>query len=697
MDAKATTLLKFFEENQNNQFVIPIYQRLYSWKKEQCEQLWDDIIKIGGNDKMNGHFIGSILYVRVDDTHSSPLLIIDGQQRLTTITLLFIALRNRSSDEVKRKKIESYLINSDKDGDKKFRLILSESDKDTLLSLIDKDRRKPSEPSLKIVENFKLFEKWIGENTDKLETIFKGLEKLMIVWIALKKEKDDPQLIFESMNSKGIELTQTDLIRNYIIMETEVEKREGFYNQYWRVMEEKLKQSKREDFKQSKSEDLFNKFVRHYLTIKTREIPNINKVYVAFKDYQQKERIAIEDLLKDLQKYCGYFCQIVFKKEADKDLNKALGFLVDLEMDVIYPLLLELYSDYSDGVLSNQDFILIIALTESYLCRRAVCGFGTSGLNKVFASFTKKINKDQYLESIEVHFLLLETTTGKFPKDAEFKDSFITKELCSSNKTEKARYYLERLENFDTKEPVNTKECTTEHIMPKKLDEKWKKDLGQDYERIHTQYLHTIGNLTLTGYNSEYSNRSFQEKRDMEKGFKQSPLKLNQGLKDLESFGEKEIEKRANDLADWALKIWTCPKLDAETLEKYKPKKEKKVYDLSSYKFGSHSRELFDILSKEIKALDERITEKFNQEYISYMFDKNFVDIVPLKNGLKLYLNMPFNELQDEKNLARDMTNKGHLGNGDIEVKLETKEDIPYCLGLIKQILEKQMGGKNRQ
>ncbi len=184
----------------------------------------------------------------------------------------------------------------------------------------------------------------------------------------------------------------------------------------------------------------------------------------------------------------------------------------------------------------------------------------------------------------------------------------------------------------------------------------------------------------------------------MEKGFKQSPLKLNQSLKDLESFGEKEIEKRANDLADWALEIWIYPKLDAETLEKYKPKKdkkEKKVYDLSSYKFGSHSRELFDILSKEIKALDERITEKFNQDYISYVFDKNFVDIVGQTKDLKLYLNMPFDELQDEKNLARKA--KGNYGNGDIEVKLETKENIPYCLGLIKQALEKQMGGRNRQ
>ncbi|PDW18904.1 DUF262 and DUF1524 domain-containing protein [Helicobacter pylori] len=690
MKAGEATLLEFFEQNQNNQFVIPIYQRLYSWKKEQCEQLWDDIIKIGGNDKMNGHFIGSILYVLDGNTHSNnPLLIIDGQQRLTTITLLFIALRNHSSDEVKilekfsHKETESYLINSDKDGDKKFRLILSESDKDTLLSLIDKDRRKPSEPSLKIMENFKLFEEWIRKNTDKLETIFKGLEKLMIVWIALEKGKDDPQLIFESMNSKGIELTQTDLIRNYIVMETEVEKQESFYNQYWRAMEE--------DFKQN--ETLFNRFVRHYLTIKTGKTPNEKRVYEAFKDYRQKKGIEIEDLLKDLQKYCGYFCQIAFKKEADKDLNKALSFLVDLEMDVVYPLLLELYSDYSDGVLSKQDFIPIIYLTESYLCRRVVYRPGSGGLNKVFPFVTKKINKDQYLESIKVHFGYL-TEKQRFPNNDEFKEHFITIDFY---RFKKKKYFLERLENFDTKEPVDTQKCSIEHIMPQTLSLEWQKDLGENFEAIHEKYLNTIGNLTLTGYNQEYSNNSFQEKQGMEGGFKDSPLRLNQSLKDLEVFGEKEIEKRANDLADWALKIWTYPKLDAETLEKYKPKKEKKVYDLSSYKFGSHSRELFDILREKIKAFDERITESFMKAYIAYKFKTNFVDIVVQTKDLKLYLNMKFNELQDEKNLAEDMTNKHHNGNGDIEVKLETKENIPYCLGLIKQALEKQMGGRNRQ
>ncbi|RVY83643.1 DUF262 domain-containing protein [Helicobacter pylori] len=695
MKADAMKLLDFIGKSQEKQFVIPIYQRVYSWEKEQCKQLWDDIIKTGGNDQIEGHFIGSIVFVHdgIYTTNYNELLIIDGQQRLTTITLLFIALRNHLNDKdeflekFSHQKIQNrYLTNSDEKGDKKFKLILSEPDRETLLSLIDENKRKPSEPSSKIMENFKLFEEWIRKNTDKLETIFKGLDKLMVVEISLERDKDNPQLIFESMNSTGKDLTQTDLIRNYILMGLEVEKQEDFYNQYWRAMEE--------DFKQN--ETLFNQFVRHYLTIKTREIPNINKVYEAFKRYQQERGIETEVLLQDLQKYCGFFCQIVFKKEADKDLNKALSFLVDLERDVIYPLLLELYSDYIDGVLSKQDFIPIIYLIESYICRRAVCGLGTNGLNKIFASFTKKINKDQYLESIKAHFLSLETTKGKFPKDSEFKNLFITIDFY--NLKEK-KYFFERLENFNTKEPVNTQECTIEHIMPQTLTKEWERDLGENFQAIHDKYLHTIGNLTLTGYNQEYSNNSFQEKRDMEKGFKDSPLRLNQGLRDLKSFGEEEIEKRANDLADWALKIWTYPNLDAETLEKYKQKgkREKKTYDLSSYKFGSNSRELFDILRKEIKALDERITEKFNQEYISYMFDKNFVDIVVQTKDLKLYLNMPFNELQDEKNLARDMTNKGHLGNGDIEIKLETKEDIPYGLGLIKQALEKQMGGRNRQ
>ncbi|GAA9853473.1 hypothetical protein VN0607_10180 [Helicobacter pylori] len=379
--------------------------------------------------------------------------------------------------------------------------------------------------------------------------------------------------------------------------------------------------------------------------------------------------------------------------------------MVDLERDVIYPLLLELYSDYSNGVLSKQDFIPIIALIESYLVRIAVRG-STNGLNKLFPSFTKHIQKDEYFKSLKEHFGLLKGGQ-RFPNDDEFKDRLITIDFYKKFK-KKTKCFLERLEKFDPNKSVNTKECiikteecTIEHIMPQTLTEEWKRDLGENFKAIHDKYLHTIGNLTLTGYNSEYSNKSLQEKRDMENGFKNSPLRLNQGLRDLESFGEEEIKKRANDLADLALKIWTYPKLNAETLEKYKPKKdkkEKKVYDLNSYKFSPNSRELFDILREKIKALDERVTEKFNQKYIAYKFCKiSFVDIVVQEKGLKLYLKMEFNELQDEikeKLKIRDVSHIGRPCVGNMEVELETKEDIPYCLGLIKQALEKQMGGK---
>ncbi|GAA6978452.1 hypothetical protein ID0082_13040 [Helicobacter pylori] len=456
MEANAMKLLDFIGKSQEKQFVIPIYQRLYSWKKEQCKQLWDDIVKMGKNDKIEGHFIGSIVFVHdgIYTTNHNDLLTIDGQQRLTTITLLLIALRDHLNDEdeflekFSRQKIQNrYLINSDEEGDKKFKLFLSEPDRGTLLSLIDKDRRKPTKPSLRIGENFGLFKEWIGKNTGKLETIFKGLEKLMVVEISLEKGKDNPQLIFESMNSTGKDLTQTDLIRNYILMGLEPQEQKIFYEKYWRAMEE--------GFEQETRETQFNRFVRHYLTIKTREIPNINKVYEAFKRYQQKGRIEIEALLQDLQKYCGYFCNIVFKKEADKDLNKALGFLVDLEMDVVYPLLLELYSDYRDRVLSKDDFIPIIALTESYICRRAVCGFGTNGLNKIFPIFTKNITKNQYLECIEKKFGSL-TKNQRFPNDDEFKEELMRNDFYNF---QKKKYFFERLEHFDTKEPVNTKEC----------------------------------------------------------------------------------------------------------------------------------------------------------------------------------------------------------------------------------------------
>lgn len=690
MKAEAIKLLDFITKTQDTQFVIPVYQRIYSWDIKQCLQLWEDILKIGQSEKIEGHFIGSIVFVANDiyQVGHNELLVIDGQQRLTTITLILVALRNILQDkqEILGKfsaiKIDNrYLINRDEENERKYKLILSENDKDTLLALIDKDRREPNKPSSRIKENFAFFEKVVLENKDKLEQICKGLEKLMIVSISLERSKDNPQLIFESMNSTGKNLTQTDLIRNYILMGLESKEQNRLYEKYWRAMELA--------FPQDKLETYFNAFVRHYLTLKTQEIPNISRVYESFKMYQQENTIDIESLLQDLQKYCDYFCYIAFRKETDEGLKRAFESFLELESDTPYPLLLQLYDDYASKILSKQDFICIMALIESYIFRRSVCEIPTNSLNKTFASFSKNIKKESYLESTQAQFVLLKSYM-RFPSDNEFKESIIRKDFYHFAKK---IYYFQKLENFERKEKVSTNEYTIEHIMPQNenLSLAWQKDLGYNYKEVHEKYLHTIGNLTLTGYNSEYGDKPFKEKRDMKGGFKESPLRLNENLRNLESWNESEILKRANALADLSLKIWITPSLDETICNMYKPKI-KQQYDLSSYNFSKDTKEMFDILRKEILALDENITENFMKQYVAYKLDTNFVDIVVLKSELKLYLNIDIFTLQDEKKIARDVTDIGTWGNGDVEVKLSDKSEIPYCLGLIRQALEIQLG-----
>ncbi|WP_299546686.1 DUF262 and DUF1524 domain-containing protein [uncultured Helicobacter sp.] len=689
MKAEAIKFLDFIAKAQDTQFVIPVYQRIYSWDIKQCLQLWEDILKIGQSGKIEGHFIGSIVFVANDiyQVGHNELLVIDGQQRLTTITLLLIALRNILQDkqEILGKfsaiKIDNrYLINRDEENERKYKLILSENDKDTLLALIDKDRREPNKPSSRITDNFIFFEKVVLENKDKLEQICIGLEKLMIVSISLERGKDNPQLIFESMNSTGKNLTQTNLIRNYILMGLESKEQNRLYEKYWRAMELA--------FPQDKLETYFNAFVRHYLTLKTQDIPNISRVYEAFKIYQQESGIDIETLLQDLQKYCDYFCCIAFQKEQDNSLSKAFGSFLSLKTDTAYPMLLELYNDYADNILSKQDFICILSLIESYIFRRAVCGIGTNGLNKTFSAFLKNVKKAKYLESVQAQFLLFQHTRI-FPNDNLFRESFIRKDFYGFALRS---YAFLKLENFERKEKVNIDEYTIEHIMPQNenLSLAWQKDLGENYKDIHEKYLHTIGNLTLTGYNSEYGDKSFKEKRDMKGGFKESPLRLNENLRNLENWNESEILKRANALADLSLKIWIIPSLDETTYNTYKPKI-KQQYDLSNYHFSKDTREIFDILRKGILAFDENITENFTKQYIAYKLNTNFVDVVVLKSELKLYLNIDIFTLQDEKKIARDVTNVGTWGNGDVEIKLSSKSEIPYCLGLIRQALERQL------
>lgn len=692
MEAKAQKILAFIKSG-TFQFVVPIYQRMYGWDIKHCQQLLEDILKAGKN-QAHAHFIGSIVYV-ADGVYgpNNSLLVIDGQQRLTTITLLLIALRDFLGEkeilgEFSSRKIHNrYLTNSDEEGEKQYKLLLSENDKDTLIALVDKNKTPPKEPSKKIQENFAFFKDEIyklQDNNEALEILCRGIEKLMIVYVSLERDKDNPQLIFESMNSTGKDLSQADLIRNYILMGLEPKLQTKLYEKYWRAMEQ--------DFGQEHYERSFNAFVRHYLTIKSGEIPNIAKVYESFKTYHQTNNIEMEDLLLDMKKYCEYFCAMALKKERDFELKNAFRNLSELQNDTIYPLLLALYEDYAKQILSKEDFKEIVCLIESYVFRRAICEIPTNSLNKTFASFAKFIDKNAYVQSVKAHFLLLKSYT-RFPLDEEFKNALKHRDIYNFNKKS---YLLTRLENHKRKEKISTNEYTIEHIMPQNpnLSKEWQRDLGENYKEIQEKYLHTLGNLTFTGYNSEYKDKPFKEKRDMQGGFKRSPLKLNEGLRDLEVWSKEAIEKRAEILANEALEIWTMPILEQTVLDSYKQEtqnKNKKEYNLLDYTFSEKTRGIFEALHKDIMALDENITQSYTKEYIAYKLETNFVDIVPQKSKLKLYLNIPFDELMDEKGVARDVTNVGSWGNGDAEISIESTQDIAYCLGLIRQALEKQL------
>lgn len=694
MKAEAVEFLKFLNA-QKTQFIIPVYQRTYSWDKRHCEKLWQDIEKIGANEKIKAHFIGSIVYIKDDIYHHSSinqLMIIDGQQRLTTLTLLLQALGEIiddnllgfSKDEIR----DYYLINQYGKNEEKYKLILTQNDKDTLISLIDENKPKPTQTSTKIQENFIFFKEKLEQKKDKLEIICRGINKLLIIDVSLERDKDDSQLIFESMNSTGKDLSQADLIRNYVLMDLAPEEQNQFYEKYWRVMETEFGENFNKDKKEKQS---FDYFARHYLTIKNEgNIPNLDNIYEAFKEYRQSKSLDTQYLLIDLQKYAHFYCTMAFKKEKDKELSKVFENLKALDCEVAYPFLLELYKDYRENILRKNDFLEILKMIESYVLRRAVCGIPTNSLNKIFASIAKNIDKNKYLESTFAYLCLLKSS-ARFPDDKEFNKELISKDIYNFKKR---IYLLDKLENFGRKEKVSINEYTIEHIMPRTIDnnKEWQRELGENWQEIHKKYLHTLGNLALTGYNSEYSNKSFREKQNMQGGFKESPLRLNVGLKDLESWNEASIKQRAKDLAKNVLKIWVYPKIDKEILENYKPKREQHIFTLDNHKYlqSGKGKELFETLRKEILAFDESVEEEVLKLYIAYKFDTNFVDVVPQKNRLKLSINIYLNELDDPKGLAKDVTNIGAWGNGKVEVILDSMDNLAYCLGLIRQALEKQ-------
>ena len=694
MKATEAKLLAFLKTS--TQFIIPIYQRTYSWTEKECRQLWDDVLRAGRNDNISVHFIGSVVYIEkglFQVMNQPPLLVIDGQQRLTTISLLLEALARQLGDTepldgFSARKLRSYyLLNPLEDGDRGYKLLLTQTDKDTLLALVQQ-KDLPKEQSLRVRENFEFFEKQIVVHKDDLTLLCKGLAKLVIVDVALNRDQDNPQLIFESMNSTGRELSQADLIRNFILMGLEPNHQTRLYEDHWRPMEI--------EFGQEAYGSHFDSFMRHYLTVKTGEIPNIRDVYEAFKNHvraKDSNAAGVDQLVADIHAYARYFCAMSLGKETNRLLAEAFQDLRELKVDVAYPFLLELYHDYQNGILPKEHLLEAVRLTEAYVFRRAVCAIPTNSMNKTFATFGRAFKKDRYLESIQAHFMLL-PSYRRFPKDEEFKREIKVRDLY---KFRSRSYWLRRMENHDRRERVPVDEYTIEHILPQNenLSPAWQEALGPEWQRIQQTWLHTLGNLTLTGYNSEYSDRPFPNKRDMPGGFKESPIRLNAGLGQIEVWNEAAIQARAERLASQAVGVWKAPAIAPDILDAYRATPQKTdVYTINDHPYltAPSMREVFKSFRALVLALDTCVTEEFLKLYVAYKAETNFVDVVPQARRLRLSLNMRFPEVYDPKGLCKDVTNLGRWGNGDVEVGLETLEELPYVMGLVRQAFEKQMG-----
>lgn len=698
MKASETSLLEFLRTAK--QFAIPIYQRTYSWTEEQCLTLWHDILRIGSSGDVGAHFIGSVVYIRDDDfsvSSQSPLLVIDGQQRLTTVMLILEALArclgtSEPYEDFSAETIRGYYLrNPLAKGERRFKLLLTQTDRESLLALMQQ-KPMPRDRSVRIERNFELFEKLIQALSDDLIPLCKGLEKLMIVDISLTRGQDNPQLIFESMNSTGLELTQADLIRNYILMGLDHDQQQELYQQYWHPMEL--------SFGQEAYTAQFDSFMRHYLTVKTREIPKINAVYDAFKDYA-RESIGTEsgfdnlvNFLADIHKYSDYYCRMHLDQEQDNQLQSVFRDLRELRVDVAYPFLLELYHDYASKVLSHGDFTSALKLVEAYVFRRSVCEIPTNSLNKTFRTLGRLIDRNRYLASLQEQFAEM-PSYRRFPSDDEFTRALGNRDLYNFSRRS---YWIRRLENHLRKERVSIQEYTIEHILPqnKDLPEAWCEALGPNWKHIQETLVHTLGNLTLTGYNSEYSDRPFTEKRDMEGGFRESPIKINKGMGTILEWNDVTIRERAMQLADLALSVWAYPVSpdkvvgpDAAMIVE----QSESEWDLSHHFGDGHPmRPLFEAFRREVLALDPCVYESIFKIYIAFKAETNFVDVVPQKKQLILSLNMRFHELDDPRHVAKDTTGVATWGNGDVEVRLSRHDELPYALGLVRQSVERQLG-----
>lgn len=566
LQAGETTLNKLL--NTSRQFIVPIFQRNYSWQKSQYEQLWFDILRASKFKEKQNHFIGSIVYIDMGTPAGRPqqLLLIDGQQRLTTISILLCAIKdyvqkfNLETKLINLAKIKNqFLYNSDEIDEDRYKLLLNVQDKETYIKLIDNTIFTVNKPATNIIKCYEFFYERIEDfikQHGQIDEIYAGIFKLSLVSISLDKDSDNPQMIFESMNSTGKDLSQTDLLRNYLLMDLTPEKQTRLYKTYWKPMEELFG----EDIYKN-DVNKFDYFIRDFLTLKsdTGYICKINNVYENFKRYYLDNNCEKFTVLKDLFTYAKYYACIDLLQENDDELKLYWQEFKKLDSHVVYPFLLNLYDDYSRQILIKEDFKKILQVVISYLWRRAICEIPTNSLSKTFATLYQAVDKDDYVNSV-IKAFVFKSSYKRFPSDYEVREKLQTKDIYHFRLR---KYLLEALENYYHKEPIdlNTANYTIEHIMPQNIEHNlsWQQMLGEDWQEVHSLYLHSLGNLTITGYNAEMSNKSFWEKVNGESGFKHSHLKLNESIAQCDVWNKKAIQRRTNILTDIILKIWKYP------------------------------------------------------------------------------------------------------------------------------------------
>ena len=701
MDAKESALHSFL--SQQVIMNVPIYQRKYNWSSDECKQLFNDILTIGGDEFKKSYFIGSIVFKKEEsDQIGGPdnIVLIDGQQRTTTITLIYCALCNYYKERdanLCNYYHNNFLVNNDIE--KSYKLNLTKDDDFTLKRIIksltiDKEFELKEDDALNVYRNYEYFKKLIKE--DNIEILRKGLDKLLFISVGLGND-DNPQLIFESLNSTGLELKKNDLIRNYILMGLDSQHQNELYNNYWYDIEQGFK----------KEESLFDEFIRYYLAVKNGKLPTKYNIYKDFKTYS-REFNNIDDLVKDIYKFSKYFFNILFGQEEDLELLNVFESLKYLGYNMTLPFILSVYDDYKNPEISldKKDFIKIVKYVESYMLRRSICEIPTNSLNKVFAKLSFEIDKTNYLNSF-LEVMVKKDSSRRFPTDTEVLDNILIKNLYSKKKI--LKHILVNIENSKNKAVLNIDECTIEHIMPQNLSSSWKEELGENYKDIHEKYIHTLGNLTLTFYNSEMSDKSFIEKKTMEGGFKDSKLYLNKQISELDSWGEEEIKNRSEELTNDIINIWQYPgkqvefdsideevttSLDEyisdEIIESFDETEDSSelIDDIEELEERSLPRQLLNTLDLMILNIDSSIQKHSGKTYISYKKEKNFVEIISLKKRLRLILDIPISELDDSRNICVDVSDKQILGTGDTKLYLDDEKDVTYVMGLIKQSYE---------